>query len=359
MGDDRIADVIQVRMSGGTVSMEAVDLSPGIIRVYMRTSPRGLRLSTAESRLLLERLLDRGGSRIYIRDTRKRFLRKVCEQAGWRMERAIPPSASGPHAMVATRDLPLDEDLLDEHGRTPDLSDTGHMTGISVDVGPRRAWAFYTDEGTTARIVSEESRRWGMFVCYDPSDIQVASDTLIGFLASAKKKWAVYSGNLASLVSEYHPSVLSRMVLDDPRRHDHSAVSVAKSNRREAVGLFSEYYDENLLNSKIRMRSFEANRDFSVYAVDGGFVVLKSEGQRGLIYDIYVTPSRQGDGLGDELLRCALSHFSGRAETVYLHTSYPRARRLYEKHGFREDYSHLAIRLDEQVVSPRPLKIEI
>jgi ribosomal protein S18 acetylase RimI-like enzyme len=354
MDDDRLTDVVDVRTSGGVVSAEMVDLSPGVARAYVRTSPRGLRLSPSESRNLFDGFLQHGSSRVYSHDSRRRLLRKACSQAGWRMQPAVASEVRRPHSIVSSHDLPLDEDLVDEHGRTPDLFNSGHMMGLAVDLGPRKAWAFYTDEGTTARIVSEGLRRWGMFVCYDPDDIQATSDTLLAFLASARKTWAVYSRNFEDLVRAYHPSVLSRMVLDGPVERDHSAVPVGRSNRKQVVALFSEYYDEHIVNSMVRMRSFEANKDFSVHAVEGGFVILRAEGKRGLIYDIYVTPSRQGQGLGDELLRCAVSQFSGRADSVYLHTSYPRARRLYEKHGFHEDYSHLAVRLDEQVMSTSP-----
>ncbi len=354
MDGDRLTDVVEVRTSGGVVSAEMADLAPGTSRAYVRTSPRGLRLSAEDSRALFRAFEAHGSQVVYSHDSRRRLLRKAGSQAGWSVERAVPPDVQHPHSIVSSHDLPLDEDLVDEHGRTPDLFNSGHMMGLSVDVGPRKAWAFYTDEGTTARVVSEESRRWGMFVCYDPSDIQAASDTLLAFLSSARKTWAVYSRNFEDLVAPYHPALLSRMVLDRPTQHDHCAVPLGRAHRKAVAALFSEYYDEHIINSMVRLRTFEASRDFTVHVVDGGFVVLKTEGDRGLIYDIYVTPSRQGQGLGDELLRCAASHFAGRTESIYLHTSYPRARRLYEKHGFREDYSHLAIRLDEQVMSASP-----
>ena len=51
-------------------------------------------------------------------------------------------------------------------------------------------------------------------------------------------------------------------------------------------------------------------------------------------------------------MRCALSSLAGRAGVVYLHTSYPRAKALYEKFGFRTTYSQLAVRLDEMSFVP-------
>ena len=75
-------------------------------------------------------------------------------------------------------------------------------------------------------------------------------------------------------------------------------------------------------------------------------------GETGLIYDIYVSPTTQGHGLGKELMKCALTDFVGRAKSVYLHTSYPRARQLYEGFGFKIVHTQLGIRLDEIVLTP-------
>ncbi len=66
--------------------------------------------------------------------------------------------------MVTTYDVPIDTSLFDEKGLKPDISNTSHMNGISIDVEGRTAWAFYTDDGETARIVSEGERRQGMFI---------------------------------------------------------------------------------------------------------------------------------------------------------------------------------------------------
>jgi hypothetical protein len=51
-------------------------------------------------------------------------------------------------------------------------------------------------------------------------------------------------------------------------------------------------------------------------------------------------------------MRAALTSLSAKVSSVYLHTSYPRAKALYEKFGFRTSYSQLAIRLDEIALTP-------
>ena len=258
--------------------------------------------------------------------------------------------------MVTTYDLPLDEDLIDMNGSKPELADTYNMHGISIEVGGRSAWAFYTDEGDTARVVSESERRQGMIIATRTEDMFEVADCLVRFLAAAKKPWVVFSVDMGRFIRAYDPITLMRLTLDAPKAYDHRGVPLSKSSRKDALRLFSEYYDESMLQSLFRMRRLKADGKYSIYVVDGGFAITRLEGDTGLIYDIYVTPSKQGQGLGSELMKCALTSFAGRVSSVYLHTSYPRAKRLYEKFGFKAVYSQLGIRLDEVSLSPPTTK---
>jgi GNAT superfamily N-acetyltransferase len=146
------------------------------------------------------------------------------------------------------------------------------------------------------------------------------------------------------------------MVLERPVAFEHKCERLTSRNRSQAVKLFSEYYDESTMQSMFRLRRYRADRNYSIHMIQGGFVITRLEGDTGLIYDIYVTPSRQGEGLGAELMRCALTDLTGKASSCYLHTSYPRAKRLYEKFGFRVVYSQLGIRLDEIALEPPSAK---
>ncbi len=55
-------------------------------------------------------------------------------------------------------------------------------------------------------------------------------------------------------------------------------------------------------------------------------------------------------------MRCALTDLAGKVSSCYLLTSYPRAKHLYEKFGFRTVYSQLGIRLDELALEPPSAK---
>jgi GNAT superfamily N-acetyltransferase len=177
--------------------------------------------------------------------------------------------------------------------------------------------------------------------------MRVAADCLVRFLATTPKKWAVFSASLGRFVRQHRPIEMWRMELDSPKPFDHKCVLVSDRNKKAAIRLFSEYYDEPWLQSVLRLRKLRSDGNYWTYMLEGGFVTVRLEGETGLIYDIYVTPSMQGKGLGGELMRCALTSLAGRVSSVYLHTSFPRAKSLYENFGFRTIHTQLGIRLDE------------
>lgn len=317
-------------------------------------SPRNPKLSESASQRLSEELRSRGFSRLLVQDSRKRVLQRTLVGQGWTAVNAIGTRLVRPCCSVAPYDVPLDEKLIDDKGLKADLTGTTHMSGIRIDLDGRQAWAFYTNDGEAARIVSDGERKQGLLVASDTDDMFEAADCLVRYLAATRKSWAVFSVDLGRFIRQYDPMVMWRMVLERPRPYEHKARPFTTSDRRALVRLFSEYYDEPSLNSRMRLRSFMADKNYSIQLVEGGFAIVRFENETGLIYDIYVTPSHQGEGLGGELMRAALTSLTGRVSSAYLHTSFPRAKSLYEKFGFKTTYSQLSIRLDEVAFTPTP-----
>jgi len=344
--------VLLVKTPGGAVSLELMLLREGVARAFLNESPRNLKLAGEHSARFSRELASAGYSRILVKDNRKNLLRRTLSREGWDVSRAVEPVTHRTCNIVSTYDIPMDDDLLDERGSRPDVTGTDHMVGICMDIGPRKAWAFYTDQNETARIVSEPERRQGMLVAANAEEMFEAADCLVRFLALARKSWAVFSMDLGRFVRRYDPITMFRMVNDRPVAYEHSAKPLSRENKKDAIKLLSEYYDESYLQTRLRLGRFASDKSFSIHLIDGGFVIVRLEGGAGLIYDIYVTPARQGEGLGSELMKCALTAMAGRVPSAYLHTSYPRAKTMYEKFGFKTTYSQLAIRLDEMVLTP-------
>lgn len=354
LAEDQRCDVVSANTDEGAASIELLPISPDTARAFLRCSPRNLRLDDGSARRFSTCLADAGFSRILVQDNKSGFLERVLSGNGWDVTKAIDPHVKHRYNIVATSDLPLEEDLIDHCGEPLDLTNTGHMVGLQLELEGRKVWAFYSDDGDTARILPSGDGRTGMLAGFSEEDTLLAADQLVRFFATAKKSWAVFSVELEDMIRQFQPTLTHRLELERPSNQDHSVKPLSRDNRKKAVALFSEYYDEGWLTAFLRLRRMARDRAYSVFVADGGFIILRFDKDMGLIYDIYVTPSRQGSGVGDELMRCALDSFSGRVEKVYLHTSYPRAKRLYEKFGFGVVSSHLVIRLDEVVLTPPP-----
>jgi len=345
-------DVLAVSSPEGALSLEFVPVREKVARAFLRSSPRGLKLSREDGARLSDGLLSKGYDTVKVQDNKKRLLGRSLAPLGWGVSRAIDDELGRDCTVCTTSDLPLDSDLMDESGSKLELRGTDSMVGIEVDLGGRRAWGFYTDDGETARIVSGPERRQGLLVAYDQADLTEVVACLLRFLVASKKNWAVFSNDLGKYVRPFDPATMWRMVLDRPTPFDHKAKPLSRENRGRATALFAEYYDEPTLMAMMRLRRFASDPSYSIYLVDGGFVIVRLDGETGLIYDIYVTPSKQGTGLGGELMRCALTHLAGRAINVILHTSFPRAKTMYEKFGFKATFSQLTVRLDETALTP-------
>jgi len=346
------SEVVLVKGPEGALSVEIKPLREGVSRGFRNFSPRNLRLAEVSARELSAKLTEACKGKLLITDTKKRLIARALGPRGWGVSRAIDAQIDHKCSMCTTYDVPVDEDFVDDRGSKPDFIDTSHMVGVSMDLAGRSAFGFYTDDGDTARVVSDGKRRQGMMVAQSDEDMEAAATSLVRFLAAAKKKWAVFSLDMGRFVRGFDPTVMYRMALESPRGYDHAVRPLSRANRREVVSMFSEYYDEGRLQASMRLRGMVSDKSYSVFHTDGGFVITKLEGETGIVYDIYVMPERQGGGVGGELMRCALSNLSGRARAVYLHTSYPRAKALYEKFGFRTTYSQLAVRLDEKSLTP-------
>ena len=348
-GEGDREDVLTVSDGGGAVSLEFVPLREGVARAFLRNSPRSPKLGEDSIKRFTDGLARRPYNRLLLQDSRKGLIAKLIRQnsGAWRVGRAISDQLGESCAMVTTYDLPLAQNLIDSTGLPPDLARTSQMTGIQVPIDGRKGWAFFTEEGDQARVIYEEERKQGLLVATKTEDLFTVTDCLVRYLASVRKSWAVFSMDMGRFIRRFDPITMVRMSLDRPKGYEHTAVPYSDAIKGELLRLFSEYYDESVLQSRFRLRKFRSDKNYSIFTVPGGFVINRLEGESGLIYDIYVSPAHQGKGLGNELMKCSLTDFNGRVSSCYLHTSYPRAKRLYEQFGFRAVYSQLGIRLDE------------
>jgi len=349
-------DVIVIHCGDGAVSLELMPIGDRVARGFLRFSPRGLRLPEAAASDLSDIMVRKGFSKIIVGDNKKAILKRALGPRGWTVERAIPMGTGRRFSAATVYDVPLNKNLVDLTGAQLDASEAGQLSGIRVDLGDRRGWAFYGEEGSVARVISEPSQQQGFLAAQSTEDLFEIADVLVRHLAGTGKTIAVFSLDYGRFIRKFSPVEMWRMAVDSPIGHKHSGMLVDSSNKRMAARLFAEYYDESTMQAILRLRKFRADKNYSTFVVDGGFVVTRLEGDVGLIYDIYVTPARQGEGLGEELMRCALTSLVGRVSSVHLHTSYPRAKRMYEKFGFKTIHTQLGVWLSESSLTPPTAK---
>ena len=207
-------DIIRIKSPEGALSLEIVPLREGVARAFIRHSPRNLRLSSESARQLDELLRSRACSKVLVQDTKKGVIRSSLGQYGWRIEPAIKAKPMRRCSAVTTYDLPTDENLMDSDGRRPDISNTSQMRGISVDLGDRKAWAFFTEEGDAARLISEKERRQGLLVANSTDDMFDAAECLVQYLAAMKKPWAIFSTDIGRFIRKYAPITWWRLTRD-------------------------------------------------------------------------------------------------------------------------------------------------
>src|SRR4030065_512536 len=161
---------------------------------------------------------------------------------------------------VTTYELPIDENLMDSDGRRPDISNTSQMSGSSVDLGDRKAWAFFTEEGDAARLISVKERRQGLLVANSTDDMFDAAECLVQYLAAMKKPWAIFSTDIGRFIRKYDPITWWRLTLDRITPYQHSAQPLSSEHTKMALRLCAEYYDESLMQARFRLMKYRDDR---------------------------------------------------------------------------------------------------
>src|SRR5512136_3343798 len=172
-------DVISIRSGEGAATLELMPIGNGVARGFLRFSPRGLRLSVTAARELSDALRRRGFSRILVGDSKKALLKRAFAPLGWRVEKAIQTDTGRRCTPATVFDIPLDGNLVDLNGAKVDMAGAGQMSGIRVDFDGRRGWAFYAEEETVARVISEPGRKQGFLAVQSAEDMFDVADLLV------------------------------------------------------------------------------------------------------------------------------------------------------------------------------------
>ena len=211
----------------------------------------------------------------------------------------------------------------------------------------------FTDFGRFARAKANRfgSEGYGKIASgKDPSLILLA---LTKAMLKERKRYLIFGPEYQEFAGPIHCYPLWHMRLSGQRFLDHSCRRATESDLKTLAELISQYEDVDLANALATVMKNFSTPTFRYLMTPGaeGFALIKfMENAEGMINDLYVSPAYQGKGIGDELTRGSMSMLSESCITMHLNTIYPRAKKLYEKYGFKVSYQDLCVALNQRAM---------
>jgi GNAT superfamily N-acetyltransferase len=168
-----------------------------------------------------------------------------------------------------------------------------------------------------------------------------------------RKRYLILGPEYSAASKSVHPFPLWHLIISPPGEFKHGCRFAAESDLGILVKLTSEYEDSDSKTALGRVMKNFQSPSFRYLLTPGneGFALIRfMEAAEGMINDVYVSPQHQGRGVGDELTRAALTALSKNCLNIHLNTIYPRAKRLYERYGFKIQYEDLCVALNQQTM---------
>lgn len=212
----------------------------------------------------------------------------------------------------------------------------------------------FTDYGRFARSKANEFGMEGFCRCRSGEDLPEIFAAAYRALGAEGKQYLIFGPEFADHLECVHSFPLWHMELESPPELDHRCHVATKADADLLAKLWSEYDDTPRQNTLrlISRRLMDPSFKFLLSEGGEGFSLLKFKvGAEGMLHDLFVTPSRQGEGAGDQLVRASLSMLSSRCVRVHLNTMSPRAFRLYTKYDFGIAYTDYCVALNQVIMS--------
>lgn len=219
-----------------------------------------------------------------------------------------------------------------------------------MEKGALIGFLILTDYGRFARTKLNRYGSEGFGLIADGKDPSVVLTAVALQLLREGKRYMILGEEYSPYVDPVHPFPLWHMKLSRRKECDHGCRAASRSDVELLSRLTCEYEDTDIASATSTVLKNMESKEFTyILPPKGdGFALLKfMRGAEGMIHDLYVSPKDQGKGIGDELTRGSISMLSESCLSVHLNTIYPRAKRLYEKHGFSVEYMDYCIALSQ------------
>lgn len=212
----------------------------------------------------------------------------------------------------------------------------------------------FADYGRFARCKYSERQPEGFCIATGDDGPETLLLVLCREMLKEQKRYLILGGPIARYAGPIHPFSLWHMQLLSPSAQDHSCRLASYGDMSALAELTSEYEDTDTQAAfKTVVKYFSAGNFKYVISGDReGFALVKYlDGAEGMLHDLFVSPQHQGRGIGDDLTRAAIDKLSSHCIRIHLNTVYPRAKRLYEKHGFETEYVDQCVALRQKMMT--------
>ena len=327
----------------------------GFTRLFKEFSEPSFKTSK-EILTRLERFLDGAGAGgVRFEDNKSGSLRSILKKLHYsNIEAYHLPKKIEVKSVGASNDVPLGMRRFGI-GETPKPPCGEKIRKIEVlESGILIGSLTMSDYGRFARAKANQFGSEGFGLIAEGKDPSIVLIAVAMRLQREGKRYMILGEEYAPYVDSVHPFPLWHMRLSGKKEFDHDCRLADKSDTKLLSRLTCEYEDTDIASAISTVLKNMENPEFRyILPFQGdGFALLKfMRDADGMIHDLYISPKDQGKGIGDELTRGAIAMLSESCLSMRLNTICPRARRLYEKHGFSVEYTDYCIALNQEAMS--------
>lgn len=354
--DSRIPVLVMDDAKGrACISIEPFRQGDGDLRLFKEVSGGGFSSDDRSIKRLSDFLRSMAADRVIFEDTRKSLLSKLLRKSGYRRVKVYGSQKGSKVSWPSWNgQVPQGEALFGvaEGWRLPAghtfrrmcLSDRGGAVGEML----------FTDFGRFARAKANEFGSEGFGFALGGRSPSLLLQALVGELLKEGKRYLILGPEYADFVQPVHPFPLWHMGSSSQGSYDHGCRPAGGSDLSTLAKLVSEYedIDRSAALSNVTRTFYNPSFRFLLPPNNDGFSLIRfMEGAQGMINDLYITPASQGKGIGDDLTRASIDLLSESCISTRLNTIYPRARRLYEKYGFKVIYQDFCVALKQSLMA--------